>query len=291
MNVFIHLQYGDANENACKKFLKKIGDSLGRDYLIIIADPLLEKVEVGERVVKIKSDNVYKEFSGWEAGLHFLRNEGFSVDGVVFSNDTILKHRAIDGVAFNGFVKGILTYQNNDVPILFGHIDRIEAPPPYWGGSDQREYISTFLMYVNGPGFKKIQSFIPNNDVNQLFETLIGSESVLMNPTLYACREYLLWLEKLLYLENDGLKWYGHTALNASNFEFMKLKLLSIIIEHQISQTFVLNGGILKDWNDFICRNSIQKFIYFIMKIKIFLYKRMKTKTFPFSLLNPFIKR
>jgi hypothetical protein len=82
---------------------------------------------------------------------------------------------------------------------------------------------------------KKFKSFLPNQNFEELFENCYSSDTVFKKNANIG-EAYKSLLEEWLYKKGNGGRWYGFEKLSKENFHKMKLKLMSIILEHNLSQ-------------------------------------------------------
>jgi hypothetical protein len=277
MIYFIHQQSGSERQKECIKFLIKIGNLTGSKYKILIVDNQLKESYEFNNIEFIPSGNKFREFSGWEAGLTSLRNRLSStqelLEGLIISNDTMLQHRIFDNGKFKGFIEGIDLYSEKSIPILFGDIDRISVNPPYYNNLYSSEYVSTYLFYMNKAGFQLIDSFVVSN-IAVITNEIKNCTSVVSGDAVNSeAKNYYQYIEKWLYQNNSGYKWYKHRELTIDNYSEFKLKFESIVMEHFFSQIFIKKGGELVDWNLFVNRSKFTIRLDYLLKKIIYKFK------------------
>jgi hypothetical protein len=271
--VFIHQQTGPQFFKTCfnllAQFSKKIENS--GTPIFIIVDNTVSRVRIEGNIHIVPSDNKYREFSGWEAGLKYARNTlHINEMNLILSNDTILRHRVFDRQWFNGFLSGFKKVFNGTEPALCGDIDRIYCKPPYYSGSEVDRYASTYLCAINHLGIRKLKSFIPEEDLFPYLNAEKNEKSVLNKTSDLNNSEYWKFLESKLYIKDksNNYPWYDFDVLRFDNYSKFQLKLLSIVIEHNISQSLIESGVKIFDIKEMVCRNYFEKFIYRLRRIK-----------------------
>lgn len=267
MITFIHQQSGSRGQNDCLKFFKRIASDLSLDYNIIIADNSIISNISCNRFYKIPSDNQHREFSGWEqARIYGIANNIIN-GGVILTNDTVLRHHVFDEPRYKSFISAINSCIKSDKPTLVGELHSIKSPPPFINCSKIPYYVPTMYIFLNEPGFKSIDTFIPYVESDRIFNYEKNTESVLLNVTSHPAHRYLRDIEFWLYKKSSSKKWYRHEKLNYKNYERIKLKFYSILIEHQLTQRFVQNGGIIIDTRIYINRTLSQNLKLFFLKV------------------------
>lgn len=279
MIYFIHVQGGNKFQKSSIELLTKIADELKKKYEIIIVDYFSKKnfqIDYNINFISSSSNYEYREFGNWETGLIYLRSKKLNsynqdkFEGLVVSNDTVLRHRPFDIGKFEALVEGIKISTSLEMPILFGDVSEIKCNPPYFYNSKVSKYVSTYIFFFNKFGFKLLNTFI-NKNINKLFLKNYKANTVLSNVSLVNnAKNYYRYIEKWLYKKNQNDIWYLHQDLNLKNFNFLKLKFKSIILEHHLSQSFIKKKGVLLDWNKFIKRNTLYSRFDFLIKKIIF---------------------
>jgi len=273
MIYFIHSQFGSKFQKSSINLLIKIAKKLKKKFKIIIVDHLSKKnFQLADNINSISSNHEYREFSNWESGLIYLRDKKPNLynsqqfEGLVVSNDSVLQHRPFDIAKLDSFIEGVKSSISQKIPTLFGDVSEIKSSPPYFNESRVSKYVSTYIFFFNKTGFKLLKSFI-NKNVDKIFCKNNENNSVLSNTGLVNnSKNYYQYLERWLYKKNLYDKWYLHQALNHKNFDFLKLKFKSIVLEHYLSQSFVEKKGVLLDWNKFYKRDAFYYKINFYIK-------------------------
>lgn len=276
MYTFIHLQLGTRSESEHVRFFGNLANKLKSDFRLIIADNQFEGCEERDGVYKLGVDNTYREFSGWEAARRFVIDRDLVGRGVFLSNDTVLRHHVFDGPRVDSFLRAITKCERSKRErVLVGEVHDFPCPPPYLGGSAVKSYVPTMFVYFDAVGFRSVESFTPEVERGFRFESRVNSESVLDFSNGQRA-PYFDFLESWLYKPGRGPKWYGHQPLGVRNYAKMKLKLHSILLEHQLSQSFVESGGELVDTRVHLRRNVFETLSAYSKRA--ILYFRMKTR-------------
>ncbi|MBT8571651.1 hypothetical protein G6657_08195 [Polynucleobacter paneuropaeus] len=270
--VFLHHQYGKKHEQACLNYLLKISNFLGPDLrpIIIITDnkPTQKKMKdhsISNNIHFLKASNQYKEFSGWQTGLDYVRDQ-LKIDSfnLIVSNDTFFTHRVFDNAIFLAFIAGFKKCFHCNYPAACGQVDSIDARPPYILDS-VNEYISTYLWAINAQGISRIDKFI-NPDIFQIFNNKSDLFSI-FDFAKFNRSEYINFIEELLYKSSKRKhKWHGFKSLDINNLEAMKLKAFSILNEHWLSAVFRLKEIEIIDISVYIKRSGYSVIIYRLNK-------------------------
>jgi hypothetical protein len=270
--VFIHQQSGGAYFDSCLSLLRRFAEDLSGEVkpIFVIVDNSISGVTVSGGEHTISSDNIYREFSGWEAALNYVRRDLEIQDmNLILSNDTVLRHRAFDRACYRSFLTGFQLIFNDTEPALCGDIDSIPCSPPFYLNSAVAQYASTYLCALNNLALRKLESFIPQEDVFTYLESGINEISVLRAETCLSKSLYGNYLEGQLYVKNKQniYPWYGFEKLTKINYIKLQLKLMSIVIEHSISQKLFERGVKFIDVKKLIRRSIWEKLIFRVLKI------------------------
>jgi len=260
MHYLIHQQSGGQREVSNLQFLRQIADEcfIG-DYKIIITDNSIKSISNIKNITRLPCDNEFREFSGWMAGINYLRKYvGIEkLSGILFSNETLLKHRPFDHAKKLAMINAIKYSQAHLDPVMAGDIDLIRAQGPYHQPSIDSFYISTYFCFVNNAAVHHLNIFLPEVEIFDIINPIPNNESVLLEEKRLRAPNHYEFIEEWLYKKHSGPKWYAHEALSEKNYKKMSIKFISIIIEHGISQKFVAEGGVLVDYKKFIKRTFI----------------------------------
>ena len=274
MLVFIHQQSGARGEDRHLAFFAEIAQRLKCPYLVIIADNTKTAPEMVGNVHRIPCGNSCREFSGWEAARLHLRDLANNFAGVVLSNDTLLRHHIIDRAKAESYLRAIKKAMAEPYAVMVGEVNTIPADPPYTKLCGIRTYVPTMFVFFNKQGYERVETFTPDVEYDRVFSETANSDSVLAAE--YRDRgsnRYWEYLEKWLYLNSSGKRWYGHRKLTCENFNSLKLKYYSILLEHRISQQFVENGGYIFDTQHWIDRGPISTIMVYLKRIWLHLVR------------------
>ena len=271
MYYLIHQQRGTQGETSNLQFLRHIADDcFHHNYKIIIADSSISKVMHSLDLVYVPCDNKFREFSGWKAGILHLQqiSEMENITGILFSNETLLKHRPIDHAIKRAIIQSIKYSKSKLEPLMTGDINLIRAQGPYHYSSIDSFYISTYFCFINKAAIQFLNVFIPDDEIFNILDSSSNSRSVVLEKMRSRAPYHYQFIEEWLYQEHSGPKWYAHERLSQNNYKKMYLKFLSIIIEHGISQKFVMFGGRLIDYKKFIKRGFFENCFFFLKRIR-----------------------
>ncbi len=272
MLAIIHQQSSNIYIKKTLQFFSEISESLNlpKPPVIVIVDngSATFKSSVNSQFHIISSSNDYREFSAWEMGLFYLRkNLGLKNFNLILSNETMLYHRVFDFSMKQAFLEGFKYIFSQERPFYFGDVDLIRANPPYYNGSSQKEFVSTYLVAFNVSAVSKIKTFIFFPEIDGNFYGSYELDSVIKKSSQLFRSDYASYLENQFYKPSTDQKWYGFEGLSETNFNKMRLKLMSVVIEQSISQQIVGLGINIIDMKTFLNRGIINQFLYIARKI------------------------
>jgi hypothetical protein len=271
MYYLIHQQSGESRERINLQFLRQIANQcFEANYQIIITDNSIATPTAQENIIKLPCNNEFREFSGWEVGIHYLENEVGTdkLSGVLLSNETLLKHRPFDRAKRQAMIDAVQFIKSAPYPAMAGDLDLIRAQGPYHYPSMDSFYISTYFCFINKSARGLLKTLYPDKNLKELLNPKPNSESVLLQEKREFAAKHYQFIEEWLYKKHPGPKWYAHEKLSKKNYGKMAMKFMSIIIEHGISQKFVIDGGKLVDYKGFIKRTLLEKIIFFLKRIR-----------------------
>ena len=288
----IHLQFGDKNLKSILRFFSDYFDQyvseVGFKIIIVENNPnssFLKKSNlVGTSGLHIiRGDNTFREFSGWTYGLRYLREElRISDSNIIFSNDTMLEHRAFDECMKKAFYLGFNDIFRSESPMMIGDVDSLPVAPPLFS-FETNKYLSTYLFALNLNAVKRVHTLVSSDNICDYFHRQCNVVSV-FNEVGKLNIDYINSIEYWLYKKSNQKKWYGHALLTIENFSAMKSKAISILLEHFLSDTLIKSGIGMVDAKNYLHRNFFQKIIFFASK-KIYSLKwRLKKYCKAFNL-------
>ena len=265
--IFIHQQNGIKNQKKCMQLLEDIAKASKAIHIrYIVVDVTRSFEECFSNRHHLPGRNNYREFSSFEIGYQYVRDVlGIKDFNLVVSNETIYSHRIFSKRMKSGFIQTINYALQEDKPLLCGDVDVIKCKPPYFAYTSNK-YISTYLFLMNSYAVKKFTSFLPDQNFEELFEyCYIGDSVFKKNANIGAA--YKILLEEWLYKRGDGGRWYGFEELSKENFNKMKLKLMSIILEHNLCQKLEFEKVNILDIKTKINNDKIYKYTQAIKRI------------------------
>jgi hypothetical protein len=271
--LIVHQQAGFIAFDQSLKTLRYIGSKIehvSQIFFVVADNKLLSPKKVGD-VHIIPSKNRYREFSGWSAGIDYGESLiGGEPYNIILSNETMLNHRPFDEALLNAFISAFNKCFRVRESCYAGDVDKINAPPPYYYSSIDK-YISTYLCGMNWSAIQLLDSIIPRADYEVNFINEFNEISMIANNSVIKDTDYGLMLEGYLYKNMPILKikkWWDHNNLNKNNYEKFRLKMLSILIEHGISQNLQGKDCQLENVKNHVRRNAIEKALFFFRKIE-----------------------
>lgn len=271
--LIVHQQSGFTAFDQSLKTLRYIESKIehvSQIFFVVADNKILLPKKVGN-VHVIPSKNRYREFSGWSAGIDYGESlMGGEPYNIILSNETMLNHRPFDEALLNAFIFAFNKCFRVRESCYAGDVDKINAPPPYFY-SDFNKYVSTYLCCMNWSAIQLLDSIIPRADYEESFIDEFNETSVVAKNSPIKDTGYGLMLEGYLYKNAPGLKikkWWDHNRLNTNNYEKFRLKMLSVLIEHGISQNLQEKGCQLVNVKKYVRRNTVEKILFFCKKIE-----------------------
>lgn len=187
--------------------------------------------------------NQQYEFSAWQEGLGYLKNNISGDFSTIFLNDTVLTHRYFSVARKFAFLTGLLLFGNNNKPRYIGFTNKLKDKSRYTIlNYSATSWVSTYLFFMNNLALQAIDYKIWSKEQNE--QSVNGgynkqnffSESISQN-----LKE---WLIKWLF-EDGG--WYKSEPLSEANYKFFEIKAKSIINEKYLSAKLNSVGGQIID--------------------------------------------
>jgi hypothetical protein len=271
MYYLIHQQSSNSREIPNLNFLHQIADECFRgEYITIITDNSLQYFQTIHNIIYLPCNNEFREFSGWQSGIFYLENNvGIqNISGLLFSNETLLKHRPFDSAKKRAMIKSIKYSMSLPNPIMAGDIDLIRCQGPYHYPAIDSFYVSTYFCFMNKAATKYLDIYRPDFELFKILNPTPNDKSVMIKEKRSRAPNHYQFIEEWLYKKHTGPKWYAHERLSKENYQKMSIKFLSIIIEHGISQKFTTLGGRIIDFKQFIQRSALEKLVFFLKRIR-----------------------
>lgn len=218
--------------------------------------------------VVIAATNELREFSAWKEGLKYIHEkENCRNFELIMSNETFLTNRVIDTAYTKAFERSITIADSIKKPACAGDVDYIDSPAPYMLDSGPA-YLSTYLIYFNRYSTAFLNFDIYGDEFKSHFESNINNDTVISKMSNFNDSLYFKFLESRYYSNIiKTRKWHGYQKLSEKNFSSMKLKLMSVVIEHTFSQHLNLQGAVFVDLKWYINRNAVEKITYSLRKL------------------------
>jgi hypothetical protein len=255
--IFIHQISSSDPLDSYRHFVEEFCSESGVDEKKIYLVGNSSSISPLSDEVFLKCDNSLREFSAWKAALGEMGDFYTEADVLVLSNETIFAHRNFDNAYKYAFIEAAKVIMRLNYPVVAGDLDEIAAPPPYYKSAFGSS-ISTYLMLVNSSAIKCFDKHFDYEELSSAFEYRKNTKSVLKENNSLLTGEYAEMLEGWCYKKTKYKKWYGYKKLTLENYDSLRLKIFSIVIEHSISQKLVRSGCDLLDVRRFIKRKSME---------------------------------
>ncbi len=243
MNIyFIHIQYTHKYEYESIKrlynFKKKIAGNLN-SYLIIIENDCFSesklKTDFFIHQFKIFGTNNYLDFSGYEEGLNYIKNNFLlqENDIFIFSNDTFYRHRYFDGLFQNRFLNKIILLKNIEKPYLIGYKDKNSIENCFINDISFKEHFSTFFFILNKKAIDLI-NILSINFENTTIE--IDDNFVKINDKRdnYSLKIYNWFFKPTKESWYRAIDYDSFLKSNIKIKKYMLLKLYTVLNEHNL---------------------------------------------------------
>lgn len=228
---------------------EKVLKLISSDYKVVVVlnnSDLREKINVfmEDGTDYILGSNSFYEFSGWDEGLTFIKEnyfDSYKDSGYVFCNDTFCHHRTytfIHSLALSFSSRFALS---SSKPTIAGEVNSIGKSFEF-NNIKLDSWVSSYFFSVNNLAMKLLDfEVLPTNEVVNKY--LVGGAveedffSEAMDSTLK--RHLLHWLF------HGG--WYRSEPLNSNNMKFFYYKARSIIAEYNLSSKAYKNNLVFID--------------------------------------------
>ncbi len=275
MLFFVHQQSSSKLEKKYINIFIGIAKKIDcKDFKILLIQNnqkvIKKKVKkINQFCIKVFSDNEYREFSAWERGINYIRNDlHYKKFNLILTNETMIIHRNFDKNLLNAFINTIKKVLSNSNPTIGGEKNRIPCRAPYYR-SNYPFYISTYFLVCNATAQTLIKTFIPKKNFIQNFNKNFkdSNRSIISSDSELNDTKYHYFLDQWLYKPLGKYKWYAFQNLSENSFMKMRLKLISIIIEHKISQDLFRRKVLIVDTNYFMTKNLKSYILFFIKRV------------------------
>lgn len=228
--AILYLQYDTEKYPGSFEKLKSYVDNIpfcNKEYYII--DNKVDKKNkeiVGKKIMKIGGDNSLREFSGWQAGVDFLKSNNVSYNAILFCNDSFL----VNGESFlsnhsgRAFLKSIL------FNALVGKIDALDGDIKIYG-YDISQWICTNAFFVPKRMIERLGNIISVDDegMKKFFSSVYDSKKIFKEDAPIS-KQYqnsiIEWLTT---------KWHSRFELNEKNWQKFCKKTQAIFNEALIT--------------------------------------------------------
>lgn len=226
-NIFLlHCVYSDIQEY---RSLKALVDLLNKtQWTIKIICIYNQEIDLSNfnnvDITFISGTNVLNEFSAWDEGYQFIKNDIDEKSVVILTNDTILSNHPFYGCLDRALLKCLRTSFNNLNPSIIGIKQILDF-------KYVKDYLSSFLVVLIGQetiktileGILKIES---NSSINKDY----GSESLINCDDKDYKRFINNWLTK-----PGKNSWHKAEQITKENKSKLQMKAHCILLEHSIA--------------------------------------------------------
>ena len=248
----IYVEYSpDKYKGAFAKVKSYLGDSLrGRTVYVIVnnRDEGNGSRIIDEGTYYIQGNNLEREFSGWQRGLEFLREQKIQFDVVLFVNEAF---EAVQPSYLGSNNAGWITLKTYLLKSAFGAIDTLWEKTKIHGKST-RAWINTNCFFMPVSLLEKLGSLVSID--NGEMDTYIPKEfpgplelftdSSPVNPVY---REHLIsWLTE---------EWHGKFVLDERTWPIFRAKTKAILNEAVLSIR-------IRELGHFILPYSVPTFVF-----------------------------
>lgn len=189
----------------------------------------------------VRHDNTGMEFGAYQVGLDTLEN--FSLDWVVFANDTFATRKKFDAVSRLKLVHEL--HRSFDWPAVVGQVDSL--PRSYRiANLRSHRWVTTNLFAINRTGLQALDHRIYRRELDQLINESADPMTFFSAETDEVLQAHLrAWL----FRARPGAHWYASAPLEASNARSMAKKARSIMQEKYLSAYLDNIGAHFADQN------------------------------------------
>jgi hypothetical protein len=192
----------------------------------------------------INGDNHLREFSGWNAGIKYCRQNNLIPNNgiIIFGNDTFCHHNKygiITQLVFANVFKKVLKKCNK--LLISGEVQCSSVDLRIFSLKFQY-WISTYLYAMTIPLLNEIKGVVPDVELNQCFHSSTsssGSGFFTHHVNQPLAKKLLSWL----FGTGGNAKWHGAQALTEANYSMMVGKSKSILCEMHLSAMSVHVGA------------------------------------------------
>lgn len=264
MIVFVHLVYYEKYAFKSLIELREIANNIGDKYKIILVNNnqnmILDSIFFPNMDLTIlKGDNSKYEFSGWEVGLKYIKNNyEEEIENIIFSNDTFCFHRKWGYFQRLNFTNKFKKFYKDQITGICGEKNNISMDYKIDNISNDG-WISTYLFMISNDLI--LQGLKLNNLGEKIYDYVIdvNDEEIIFRESFD--KELGKHINNWLYPKKGKKGWYN--SVNVNTYQ-KKKKLECILNEKILSCEVKKKGGIILGLNEegcFAFINLIRKFI------------------------------
>lgn len=177
-------------------------------------------------------DNHIMDFTGWQKGLSIVPANKDEI--ICFVNDTFDTNYGCNYLCNLTNEKFQLTY-STEKPFIVGYVDDFPRPAQL-NGLNYSQWIRSNFFILNTNTLEKLAPLPFPLDFEEVFVNCeqFWSSTDLVSENFKAYISSWLFGEDSIRFPEYQLKWYKHQKLTQENFDFFRLKAMSILSEHYL---------------------------------------------------------
>lgn len=251
--AILFLEYGNGKyPNSFVRF-KPYADKLDCSKCYYIIDNMEKENYLIEssNMYRINGDNSNWEFSGWQKGINYLRQNNIHYDAILFAND-----------AFFAYGWSLLEYSNKlnlnkwlqNGNSMMGHIDTKDIELEVFG-SDVSHWICTNCFFLPKHILEKMDSIVSVSD--EILDTIVshkfpgGFEKEAHN-NYFQLNSGLNDNYKSMIITWLTKEWHGKLKINETTWDFFRNKVRSLLNESLLTSRIKNLGYYIESYKNYI---------------------------------------
>jgi hypothetical protein len=220
-------------------------------------------VNVSDGIFRIGGDNSSWEFSGWQKGIGFLKENGISYDVVLFVNDAFLAYgwTMLEKAVELDLPKIALEKQS-----VIGHIDTKEIPMRAMG-HDVSSWICSNAFFVPKRALEKMDSLVSVD--NEKLNSILDEEYVegcVFRTDAPLDESYKSMVVK--WLTED---WHSKIEINNETWCYFRKKVQAMVNESLLTAKIRKNGIAMRPYFEIVEECDKNKFFKIMKTMKQFI--------------------
>lgn len=222
-------------------------------------------------VTFVSGTNALFEFSAWKEGWDLIKHEIGDHDILILTNDTIVDNQpyayCLELVLRSAIKKCINFYTS--VPYIVGIQESLST-------NVIDKYLTSFMLIMNGSAGKLLMPEIEIPCIKARLSNSITDASLVSSPDLRYDHLITDWLTI-----RSSKSWYKAQPIDAKNYENLKAKANSILLEHSISVRAKFKGVDMIDifaFTDMLSFRKIYLILFRFMALKKYYVRQFFSK-------------